>query len=72
MWQVWRTKEVRTGFWWGSLREKSHLEDLNIDERIILKWIFRKWMGGMDWIELVQDGDSWQALMNAVMNLWVP
>jgi hypothetical protein len=28
--------------------------------------------GSMDWIELTQDKDRWWALVNAVMNLWVP
>jgi hypothetical protein len=26
----------------------------------------------MDWINLSQDRDQWRALMNMVMNLWVP
>ena len=29
-------------------------------------------MCGMDWIELAQDRDRCWALVNAVMNLWVP
>ena len=28
--------------------------------------------GRMDWINLAQDRDRWQALVNAVMNLQVP
>jgi hypothetical protein len=26
----------------------------------------------MGWINLAQDRDQWRALMNTVMNLWVP
>jgi hypothetical protein len=50
----------------------NNLEDPRVDGKIILKWIFRKWDGGMDWIYMVQDWDRWQALANAVMNLRVP
>jgi hypothetical protein len=28
--------------------------------------------GGIDWIDLAQDRDQWRALVNTVMNLWVP
>jgi hypothetical protein len=28
--------------------------------------------GGTDWIDLAQDRDLWRALVNTVMNLWVP
>jgi hypothetical protein len=28
--------------------------------------------GGVDWIGVAQDRDMWRALVNLVMNLWVP
>jgi hypothetical protein len=62
---------VHTGFWCGDLREGDHLGDPSIDGRIIIKWIFKKWDGAMDWIELAQDRDRWQALVKVVMNLQV-
>jgi hypothetical protein len=39
-------EEVHTGFWWGNLRERDHLEDPGVDRRITLRWIFRTWHGG--------------------------
>ena len=30
---------MHTGFKWGNLKERDHLEDLCFDGRVILKWI---------------------------------
>jgi hypothetical protein len=44
------------------------LEDLDTDGRIILKFILKKSVGlGVDWIDLTQDRDNWQAPLNPVM-----
>jgi len=50
---VWGRVEAYTGFWGGNLRERDHLGDLDVDGRIILRWIFRKWNVG------VWTGSSW-------------
>jgi hypothetical protein len=48
------------------------LKDPDVDGRITLKYIFEKWNGGTDWIDLAQDRDRWQAFANEVMKLRVP
>jgi hypothetical protein len=52
------------------------VEDLGLDERITLKWVFTKrdWGEGMDYgggaldyVDMAEDRGSWPALVNAVM-----
>jgi hypothetical protein len=52
----------------GNLSERDHWGDPDVDDRIILRWIFRKW----DWMELAQVRDRWRAIVSTVSNLRVP
>jgi hypothetical protein len=73
MWHVWETIQVHTGFRWGNLRDRDHVECLGVDGRKILKMDLQevRW-GGMVGTDLAQDRDRWQELVNAEMNLRVP
>ena len=54
------------------MRERDHLVDPGVDvEDNINVGLQEVGCGVMDWIELAQDRDRWQALVNAVMNLRV-
>jgi hypothetical protein len=48
--------EACTGFWLGNLRKKDHWGDPGVDGRIILRWIFRKWVvgiwTGLSWLKI--------------------
>jgi hypothetical protein len=68
---VWGRREVYTGFWWGHLRERDHLQDPSTDDRIILRWIFRKWDVGA-WTESIWLIRGTGVNVNAVMNLRAP
>ena len=65
MWRVWGRIEVCTGCWWGSLRERGHWGDQDVDGRIILRWIFRKLEG------VVGTGWSWLRIGKGGGHLWV-
>jgi hypothetical protein len=53
-------RDVYTGFWWGNLRERDHLEDPAVNGRIILKLLLRKWDGkawtGLIWLKIGTGG----------------
>jgi len=65
-------REVHRRFLGGNLRERDHLDKPGVDGRIILKYIFKRWNRGMDWIDLDQNWNRWRAVVNAVMKLRVP
>ena len=53
---------MHTGFWWGDLRERDHLKDLDIDERVIIiikcickKWDVEPWTGSI-WMRIGTGG----------------
>ena len=48
------------------MRERDQLEGPDVDRRI-LRWIFKKWDGNLDWIYLAQNRDRWRALVSAVI-----
>jgi len=52
--------EVYTGFWWENLRERDHLKDLDVNGKIILKYIFTEWDVGVwivsTWLRIGTDG----------------
>ena len=51
--------EVHTEFWWGNMKERDHLEDPDLDRRIILKRTLKKWdraWTGLIWLRIGTDG----------------
>lgn len=53
----------RENFYFESLKERDHLRYVRIHVRIILKWLLRTIWEGVDWINIVQGKDRWQAFV---------
>jgi hypothetical protein len=54
-----------------NLKGRDYFEDICVDERIILEWLFGQVWEDLDWMHLVQNRDKWQVFVNTVMNLQV-
>ena len=65
MYHVWGRREDYAGFWCGNLRERDHLVDSGVDERIILRWKFRKWH------MRAWTGSSWLRIGTGGRHLWL-
>jgi hypothetical protein len=65
-------EQMQTGFRRRNLKGRYHLEGLDVEEKMILKWILNKYvwrvLTGFIWLKT---GTRWQAVVNTVMNLWV-
>jgi hypothetical protein len=74
MWNLWETGELYTGFRWGDMMEEGKFGDLpvSVDCRIILKLIFIKRVGDLDWIDAAYGRDGQPSVEYAVMKLRVP
>jgi hypothetical protein len=60
MYRAWGRGEAYTELWWGSLRERHHWGDTDVDGKIILILICRKWdvgiWTGLGWLRIGTGG----------------
>ena len=54
----------------GKPEGKRALQRPKIDGRMILKWIIKKWDGGIDRIDLSKNRNGWRTFVSRVMKLW--
>jgi hypothetical protein len=62
---------MHIGYWWESQKRPLGRPKHRWVDNIIID-LREKGLDGMDWIDLAQDRDQWRALVDMVMNLWVP
>ena len=61
-------EQLNSGFWWGNLREREHLEDIGIEERMLLQGIFKKLVWIVEKIDWAQDMEECRADIKGNIN----
>ena len=55
-----------------NLKERDRFEEIDMENRIILKLVLGHRIGSRELVNLVQDSEKWSAVVNTVKNLRVP
>jgi hypothetical protein len=72
MWHVWKTVGGAYRIWWGDIREREHLVDLDLDGKIIVTWILKMCGGaGRGFIWLRRGQDRWRVHVSTVIKYLV-
>ena len=58
-----RRGDLNPRVWWENVKESDHLIDTGVDRTTIVKCVFRKEYGGVDWIILAQVTPKWSAVL---------
>jgi hypothetical protein len=64
--------ETYAGFWFGNLKERDQLQDLEVNERKIKMDLKEIRCNDAVWIHLAQDKSQSRGFVNMVMHLRVP
>jgi hypothetical protein len=63
---------VHIGLWWRTLNKRGTWIEIDLDMSMILKWVFKKLAGSVEWNDLAKNWDKFRALVKVVINFRVP
>jgi hypothetical protein len=67
----WAHGAPKEDFWLGTVKEKAHWTEMEIDLRVLLKWTWRKSVFGIDPVHRDEDVNKWLVFVTKVMNIRV-
>lgn len=60
MWHVWRRTEIHAEFWQGTLKKGGHFEDLEVDGKLLKRFVRMDWGIFIRLFCLKMERFSWQ------------
>jgi hypothetical protein len=64
--------DIHAGFWLVNLKKRDHFRGIDVNWRIILKWIIKQYDRGVDKTDLPLYRDKFRRVVSTAMNLRFP